>query len=761
MNGRTHRILTVGPLVVGISLLVVAFARTDIDALGRAATDLGSILPLVLLPSAGWHLLRTAAWWQCFPQQQRPSFWRAFRVRLAAEAFSYVTIRGVAGEPLKVLLLTREIGKDVSSSAVALERAAYTVVTIAIVGLGAATALLMLPLTPMWSRIFSVLAVAAALLVLMSVVLLASRARTRPTERFATSGVGRAVARFRLEFGRQLRDMVVGNRRRARRLLLLEVAAYGTMALEVWTALRLAGAPVSLTGAFALETFTRAASAASAFIPANLGALEISNAAAATAIHAAGGAAALALIRRVRGLFWCACGFLVYPRWTPKRFRPAADNGRFSAWPSDSQLLVLEAVTSNGSLSSVLGGLPIGERMMRAAARAQYRHLLVWTPAQREAWERLARQLGSRLGVTVTACDDTTNWKSAIAALDQDATVTMIGPAIVASPALLISARQRSGNVREPILEIPAGGDWPCSGVFRALPSALSDPHALVSAISTAERDMLPTGRDVSEGRALLALSASQPQLRDAEFELRQSIFKPTDGHVGRFNRRISIPVSVALIRGTRMNAHVMSILLVGLGAYAGWLFSRGDYINGVAGALVSLAASILDGCDGELARLQYKESAFGCWVDTFGDYAYYVFIFAGMTVGAVHQTRMDVFWWYGAALFVGLFLSFALMILLRDSITEGRPEQLRSRTKAHFYATRKRWARFAVRLSTCTTRATMPYGIVAFAVVGALPGLLVLAAVTAQLYWISLAKEFKGLLRSHGSPACETAKPA
>ena len=141
---------------------------------------------------AGWHLLRTAAWWQCFPQQQRPSFWRAFRVRLAAEAFSYVTIRGVAGEPLKVLLLTREIGKDVSSSAVALERAAYTVVTIAIVGLGAATALLMLPLTPMWSRIFSVLAVAAALLVLMSVVLLASRARTRPTERFGSRDLFRS-----------------------------------------------------------------------------------------------------------------------------------------------------------------------------------------------------------------------------------------------------------------------------------------------------------------------------------------------------------------------------------------------------------------------------------------------------------------------------------------------------------------------------------------------------------------------------------------
>jgi phosphatidylglycerophosphate synthase len=220
-----------------------------------------------------------------------------------------------------------------------------------------------------------------------------------------------------------------------------------------------------------------------------------------------------------------------------------------------------------------------------------------------------------------------------------------------------------------------------------------------------------------------------------------------TDGVLGRFNRRLSIPVSVALIRRMRLSANAMSIFVIGLGLYSGWLFSSGSYLSGVAAALVSWAASVLDGCDGELARLQYSESAFGCWVDTLGDYVYYLAVFAGLTVGAVRQTGSPLFWWCGAALGVGVLLTFALLILLRWRSTRGRPELLRTRTKAHFYATGKLWARVVAKLSTCATRATMPYGIVAFAVLNLLPVIVILATIGAQVYWISLAREFRRLM--------------
>jgi len=50
-------------------------------------------------------------------------------VRLAAEAFSYLTLRGIAGEPLKVVLLGDAIDARQATAAVALERIAYLIVT--------------------------------------------------------------------------------------------------------------------------------------------------------------------------------------------------------------------------------------------------------------------------------------------------------------------------------------------------------------------------------------------------------------------------------------------------------------------------------------------------------------------------------------------------------------------------------------------------------------------------------------------------------
>ena len=86
------------------------------------------------------------------------------------------------------------------------------------------------------------------------------------------------------------------------------------MALEAWVILHATGVSISATGALAVETFSRVASFASSFIPANLGALEASSLAAAAAVGASGGGAALALARRLRGLFWAGLGLAIYPR---------------------------------------------------------------------------------------------------------------------------------------------------------------------------------------------------------------------------------------------------------------------------------------------------------------------------------------------------------------------------------------------------------------------------------------------------------------
>ena len=201
------------------------------------------------------------------------------------------------------------------------------------------------------------------------------------------------------------------------------------------------------------------------------------------------------------------------------------------------------------------------------------------------------------------------------------------------------------------------------------------------------------------------------------------------------------------LLLRTPMTANALSLLLVLLGFASGWLFSLGSYATGVAAAALSLGASILDGCDGEIARLKYQESAFGCWVETIGDYTYYIAIFVGLTVGAVRYTADPIFSRIGALALAGTFITFALLIWLRRRITNGQPEKLQATAKAHFYASKKRWAWLVAKLSFCATRSTMPYGIMAFALLGILPGILVLAAIGANVYWISLAIRLPWLL--------------
>src|SRR4029077_20801957 len=150
----------------------------------------------------------------------------------------------------------------------------------------------------------------------------------------------------------------------------------------------------------------------------------------------------------------------------------------------------------------------------------------------------------------------------------------------------------------------------------------------------------------------------------------------------------------------TPLTPNQLSVMLVAIGFYSAWLFSTGSYVAGVVGAFLSLAASVLDGCDGEIARLKYQESALGCWIETFGDYSYYVAIFAGLTVGAVTRTGWQGFYWLrgapagrtvgavtrpgwqgfywlGAIAMAGLLLSFALLIYLRSRITAGQPDKL------------------------------------------------------------------------------------
>jgi len=93
-------ILWWGALGTGAVLFLATLYFTDFGFLISSGRRSVIAVLCALAASGAWHLVRTWAWSHSFAKPRPVSFRRLARVRLAAEAFSYLTLRGIAGEPL-------------------------------------------------------------------------------------------------------------------------------------------------------------------------------------------------------------------------------------------------------------------------------------------------------------------------------------------------------------------------------------------------------------------------------------------------------------------------------------------------------------------------------------------------------------------------------------------------------------------------------------------------------------------------------------
>jgi CDP-L-myo-inositol myo-inositolphosphotransferase len=115
---------------------------------------------------------------------------------------------------------------------------------------------------------------------------------------------------------------------------------------------------------------------------------------------------------------------------------------------------------------------------------------------------------------------------------------------------------------------------------------------------------------------------------------------KPQDGFVSRFlNRPVSSRVTRLLVRlPVHPNALTIAIFILPLIACV--LLVRGDYVSIVIGAAIFQAFSILDGCDGELARAKNLESKFGERLDYFCDFMASLLYVLALGVGLYRVTE-------------------------------------------------------------------------------------------------------------------------
>ena len=124
-----------------------------------------------------------------------------------------------------------------------------------------------------------------------------------------------------------------------------------------------------------------------------------------------------------------------------------------------------------------------------------------------------------------------------------------------------------------------------------------------------------------------------------AEKWLLRSLIKQREGFMSRhFERRVSLAVTRRLVR-TRVTPNAMTAVSAAIGLASAPFFLSASPGWQLAGALLLLTHSILDGCDGEIARLKFLESPRGAMLDYWGDNVVHVAVFACIALGWSHAT--------------------------------------------------------------------------------------------------------------------------
>ena len=121
--------------------------------------------------------------------------------------------------------------------------------------------------------------------------------------------------------------------------------------------------------------------------------------------------------------------------------------------------------------------------------------------------------------------------------------------------------------------------------------------------------------------------------LRKAEKSFCKTLTKPSDGPVSKYiNRPISTWLTRTFFLKTKISPNQITIFSFLLSVFGASCFLIGSYGGLVVGALLAYVSSIVDGCDGEIARLKFIDTKFGGWFDAVMDRYADGFLLFGLT---------------------------------------------------------------------------------------------------------------------------------
>ena len=144
------------------------------------------------------------------------------------------------------------------------------------------------------------------------------------------------------------------------------------------------------------------------------------------------------------------------------------------------------------------------------------------------------------------------------------------------------------------------------------------------------------------------------------------SLGSSSDGVVDTcFNRPLGRFLSKILIH-TPATPNQVTVVSALIGLVSAWFFAQGNHTAGIIGALLLQLSALVDCVDGDLARVVFKESPIGKWLDLGLDQVVHVAVFATLAVGLSRAGADAPVMWLGLSAVVGALISFPVVVRAR-----------------------------------------------------------------------------------------------
>jgi phosphatidylglycerophosphate synthase len=153
---------------------------------------------------------------------------------------------------------------------------------------------------------------------------------------------------------------------------------------------------------------------------------------------------------------------------------------------------------------------------------------------------------------------------------------------------------------------------------------------------------------------------------RAAEDAVFASLFRPDLGFVARhLNKPISVRFTRRVLVATPITPNQITLVAAAVGLLGCALIAAGGYAAMLAGFACQQLQSVLDGCDGELARVRLQQSKLGAWLDTFVDDVLNVLITVSIGIGLARSGAGA--WAAAVGIAGGAMLVASNLIIMRD----------------------------------------------------------------------------------------------